>query len=233
MVISMKREKELLVLQLKWQKREKDLLELDLMLRGHPLALMVLFGLLFLLLGNEVPEKFCFAPRAPEQSDGNLAFPAETTKVPTETVSIGSEEEQPRLSQDMSNQASLDDDITGLDHLRLSEDGSEQPQEVYSETEGKRTALFLFFPGRMDRVVLFSDIVPTLYADEELPIVTPSSIDPALLRRYNELYDAVTRARRDNKKKYDIFCLTPWLFNMLFFQGHPSYHFLLGFFLLV
>ena len=33
-------------------------------------------------------------------------------------------------------------------------------------------------------------------------MVTPCSIDPALLRRYNELFDAVTRARRDKKKKY-------------------------------
>ena len=124
--------------------------------------------------------------------------------------------------------------ITGLDHLTLSEDVSEQPQEVYSETEGKRTALFLFFPGAKWTVcALLSEIILTLYADEELPVVTPSSIDPALMRRYNELYDAVTRARRDNKRKYDIFCLTPRLFNMLFFQGHPSYHFLLGFFLLV
>ena len=72
----------------------------------------------------------------------------------------------------------------------------------------------------MDRVVLFSDIVFTLYADEELPVVTPSSIDPALMRRYNELYDAITRARRDKKKQYDIFCLTPRLINMLFFQGN-------------
>ena len=53
----------------------------------------------------------------------------------------------------MSNQAPLDDDITGLEHLTLSEDVYEQPQEVYSETEGKRTALFLFFSGgEMDRV---------------------------------------------------------------------------------
>ena len=106
-----------------------------------------------LLVGDEVPEKFCVVPRAPEQSVGNLAFLADTTKFPSETVSIDSEEEQPRLSQDMSNQAPLDDDITGLDHLTLSEDVYEQPQEVYSETEGKRTALFLFFPGgEMDRV---------------------------------------------------------------------------------
>ena len=55
----------------------------------------------------------------------------------------------------------------------------------------------------------FPDIGLTLYADEDLPVVTPSSIDPALLRRYNELYDAVTRARRDKKKKYDIFCFLP------------------------
>ena len=53
--------------------------------------------------------------------------------------------------------------------------------------------------------VLLSDIIPTLYADEELPVVTPLRIDPALMRRYNELYDAVTKARRDKKKKYDIF----------------------------
>ena len=48
---------------------------------------------------------------------------------------------------------------------------------------------------------------------EELPVVTPSSIDPALLRRYNELFDAVTRARRDKKKKYVLyFHLYIWLF---------------------
>ena len=39
-------------------------------------------------------------------------------------------------------------------------------------------------------------------SDEVLHVVTPSSIDPTLLRRYNELFDAVTRARRDKKKKY-------------------------------
>jgi hypothetical protein len=38
--------------------------------------------------------------------------------------------------------------------------------------------------------------------DDELPVVTPSSIDLALLKRYNELYAAVTRARKDKKKKY-------------------------------
>ena len=38
--------------------------------------------------------------------------------------------------------------------------------------------------------------------DDELPVVTPSSIDPALLKRYNELYAVVTRARKDKKKKY-------------------------------
>ncbi|KAI5006615.1 hypothetical protein ZWY2020_033858 [Hordeum vulgare] len=40
-----------------------------------------------------------------------------------------------------------------------------------------------------------------LGTDHELPVVTPSSIDPSLLKRYNELYTAITRARRDNKKK--------------------------------
>lgn len=42
-------------------------------------------------------------------------------------------------------------------------------------------------------------------ADDELPVVTPSSIDPALLKRYNELYAAITRARKDKKKKYGFF----------------------------
>ena len=47
-------------------------------------------------------------------------------------------------------------------------------------------------------------------SDEELPVVTPSSIDPAHLRRYNELFDAVTRARRDKKKKY-VLCSCPYI----------------------
>ena len=38
--------------------------------------------------------------------------------------------------------------------------------------------------------------------DDELPVVTPSSIDPALLKRYNELYASVTRVQKDKKKKY-------------------------------
>ena len=38
--------------------------------------------------------------------------------------------------------------------------------------------------------------------DDKLHVVTPSSIDPALLKRYHELYTAVTRARKDKKKKY-------------------------------
>jgi len=38
--------------------------------------------------------------------------------------------------------------------------------------------------------------------DDELPGVTPSSIDPALLKRYNELYAAVMRVWKDKKRKY-------------------------------
>ena len=35
--------------------------------------------------------------------------------------------------------------------------------------------------------------------DDELLVVTLSSIDPALVKRYNELYAAVTRVRKDKK----------------------------------
>ena len=69
--------------------------------------------------------------------------------------------------------------------------------------------IILFFFWGLDYDGFSPDIGLTLHADENLPVVTPSSIDPALLKRYNELYDAVIRARKDKKKKYDIFCFLP------------------------
>ena len=66
---------------------------------------------------------FCVSPRVHEQS---------------ETVLIGSKEEQASLAQDMRNPASISDDgITGLEQLRISDDGSEEQQHEDSETEGK------------------------------------------------------------------------------------------------
>ena len=63
-------------------------------------------------------------------------------------------------------------------------------------------------------------------SDEELPVVTPASIDPTLLRRYNELFDAVMRARRDKKKKYVLFFSPLYLFFFVFnfCKVHVSYY---------
>ncbi|KAE8821736.1 hypothetical protein D1007_00144 [Hordeum vulgare] len=68
----------------------------------------------------------------------------------------------------------------------------EEQQHEESDTEGK------YFVSNNEVNFMFYSF---LIADHELPVVTPSSIDPSLLKRYNELYTAITRARRDNKKK--------------------------------
>ena len=106
------------------------------------------------------------------------------------------------------------------------------PQMCRMWTPKLKVSELHFFCSSLVKLMVFyallSDIgVFLCFLDEELPIVTSSSIDPALLRRYNELFDVVTRARRDKKKKY-VLSLRPyiWLLYFCFYfcKVHATYY---------